>query len=61
MEDEVEAYMQPSAKAMKQEKNLLSSKHIHGVKSSIKLYFSVLSLIYVPMENKHVVLKQFII
>ena len=25
----------------------------------IKVYFSILSLIYVPMENKHVVLKQY--
>ena len=32
MEDEVEAYMQPSVKAKKQGKSLLSSEHIHSVK-----------------------------
>ena len=32
LEDEVEPYMQPSAKAMKQGKSLLSSEHIHSVK-----------------------------
>ena len=32
-----------------------------GIWASIKVYFSIFSLIHVPMENKHVVLKQFII
>ena len=32
MEDEVEAYMQPSTKAMKQGKSLLNSGHVHNVK-----------------------------
>ena len=32
MEDEVETYMQPSTKAMKQGKSLLNSGHVHNVK-----------------------------
>ena len=32
MEDEVEAYMQSSTKAMKQGKSLLNSGHVHNVK-----------------------------
>ena len=32
MEDEVEAYMQQSTKAMKQGKSLLNSGHVHNVK-----------------------------
>ena len=31
MEDEVEAYMQPSTKAIKQGKSLLNSGHVHNV------------------------------
>ena len=32
-----------------------------GIKASIKVHFSLFSVIYVPMEDKDVVLKQFII
>ena len=32
MENEVEAYMQPSTKAMKEGKSLLNSGHVHNVK-----------------------------
>ena len=53
MEDEVEAYMYPSTKAIKQGISLLDSGHVHNVKfhhirASIKAYFSLLSFIYVP-------------
>ena len=49
MADEVEAYMQPSTKAMKQGKSLLNSGHVHNVQFqhiSTDLKYSVIFILY---------------
>ena len=49
MEDEVEAYMQPSTEAMKQGKSLLNSGHVHNVKFqhiSTDLKYRVIFILY---------------